>query len=291
MDNLDNRKKVCPICRGGVFLIHKGTRDDNTINVYKCYECETKFLSVLEEDNNYEQGFMHGTDKLLDSEIEKRVYLCQKDDIRRYEMIKTICEGKKILDFGCGFGGFLHYISKVADSYSGVELGSIEREYLKKKEISCFRTIEECNEKFDVITLFHVFEHLSNPKMWLEKFSNYLKKGGYLVIEVPNADDILLSLYESKAFADFTYWSAHLFLYTVKSLTMIINESDKYHILSNDQIQRYSIANHLMWLAKGKPNGHNIWNYLESEELKEAYVKKLQSLNMCDTLFFVLQMK
>lgn len=71
-----------------------------------------------------------------------------------------------------------------------------------------------------MITLFHAFEHLTDPGIWLDRFSEYLYSGGYLIIEAPNANDALLSLYESKAFADFTYWSAHLFLYTINSLSM-----------------------------------------------------------------------
>ena len=125
----------------------------------------------------------------------------------------------------------------------------------------------------------------------MDKFSKHLCKGGYLVIEVPNADDVLLSLYESEAFADFTYWSAHLFLYTVKSLSLIIEQSVKYEIADIRQVQRYTLANHLMWLAKGLPGGHNEWDYLDSKELNDAYADKLKSLNKCDTLFFILRKK
>lgn len=109
-----------------------------------------------------------------------------------------------------------------------------------------------------------------------------------MILEVPNADDILLSLYESSSFADFTYWSAHLFLYTDKSLSMIIEENGKYWIESASQIQRYTIANHLMWLAKGLPGGHNEWAILDNKELNEAYYEKLRELKMCDTLFILL---
>lgn len=284
-------KIVCPICRGGSKLVHKGTRDDQNIDVNQCSVCETKFLSVVDRQNDYENGFMHETFPLSDLNIEERLKLGSNDDIRRFEMVKDKCRGKRILDFGCGFGGFLHYISEVADSYSGVELGKQERKYLNGKGITCFKNIEECTGKFDVITLFHVFEHLNDPRMWLNKLVDYLVKGGYLIIEVPNANDILLSLYENEAFADFTYWSAHLFLYTIKSLSMLINECGKYNIISAGQVQRYPIANHLMWLAKGKPGGHNIWKFLDTDDLNKAYETKLAELEMCDTLFFVLQLK
>lgn len=280
----------CPICSGGAFLIHKGTRDNPLIDVYRCGECGTKFLS-MEEKNDYEKGFMYETNNLSDLDIEERLLRFQKDDTRRFDMVKNICAGKKVLDFGCGFGGFLQRISTVAEVCYGIDLGADERNYLNDKGIKCYKYIEELKEKFDVITLFHVFEHLPNPKDWLDKFSEYLNEGGTLILEVPHADDILLSLYESSYFADFTYWSAHLFLYTDKSLSMIIEENGKYWIESASQIQRYTIANHLMWLAKGLPGGHNEWDFLDSKELNEAYYKKLRELKMCDTLFYTLKLK
>lgn len=277
--------------RGGGKLIHRGTRDDNNIDVFRCRDCGTKFLSIADRENNYdyENGLMYENDPLSDYDIVQRLQVFQEDDMRRYEMVKEICSGKRILDFGCGFGGFLNYISQVADSYCGVDLGKDERNYLNNKGIRCLRTIEEATEKYDVITLFHVFEHLSDPRGWLNKFSEYLISGGYLIIEVPHADDALLSLYENNEFADLTYWSAHLFLYTIKSLSMIIKECGKYSVESAGQVQRYTLANHLMWLAKGMPEGHNKWDFLDSEELNMAYTKKLQELQKCDTLFFVLR--
>lgn len=280
-----------PNLRRGGKLVHKGTRDNNAVNVYQCGECETKYLSCIDKNNDYENGFMYETNNLSNLDIDERLKLFKTDDIRRYEMVKDSCIGKKVLDFGCGFGGFLSYISRVTDVACGVDLGKNEREYLTNKGIRCFKTIDDSGQKFDIITLFHTFEHLAEPKVWLDKFSQYLNENGYLIIEVPNANDILLSLYANDKFANFTYWSAHLFLYTIKSLTMLIEECGKYNIISSGQVQRYPISNHLMWLAKGLPGGHNKWNYLDSKELKEAYARKLEELEMCDTLFFVLQLK
>ena len=288
---MDKKITICPICRGGAKLVHKGTRDNSAVDVYQCDECGTKYLSSIDKNNDYENGFMYETNNLSDLNMDERLELFRADDIRRYEMVENSCLGKKVLDFGCGFGGFLNYISRVADVAYGVELGKNEREYLTNRGIKCFKTIDESGQKFDIITLFHTFEHLTEPRAWLNKFSQYLDRNGYLIIEVPNANDILLSLYESDKFADFTYWSAHLFLYTIKSLTMLIEECGKYNIISSGQVQRYPISNHLMWLAKGVPGGHNKWNYMDSKELDEAYARKLEELEMCDTLFFVLQLK
>lgn len=281
----------CPICRGKSTLIHIGTRDNSAINVYRCHDCGTKFLNAVNSENDYENGYMYKENRLSDLDIEQRLQLFQRDDIRRFEMVGHICKGKSVLDFGCGFGGFLKQAARVTDSYCGVELGKEERDYLNNNGIRCHKTIEELQEKVDVLTLFHTFEHLSEPRMWLDRFSGYIVQGGYLIVEVPHADDILLSLYENGKFADFTYWSAHIFLYTMKSLSMIIEENGEFDIVSAGQVQRYTIANHLLWLAKGQPGGHEKWDFLDSRELNKAYEDKLRQMQMCDTLFYVLRRK
>lgn len=282
-------ERMCPICGGGGYLVHKGTRDNDAINVYRCPECGTRFLSVIDIDYDYENGFMHKTGVDLEIDIETKLRLHKPDDDRRFDMVRSICAGKRVMDFGCGYGGFLKNIKRIASECCGVELGKEEREYVGGIGIKCYKDIDESSGIFDVITLFHVFEHLSDPEKWLNKIGQHLRPGGTLIIEVPNADDVLLSLYESEAFADFTYWSAHLFLYTIKSLTMIIERCGKFRIVSPGQMQRYPLANHLMWLAKGKPGGHEKWSQLDSAGLDREYENKLKELQKCDTLFFVLE--
>jgi len=51
--------------------------------------------------------------------------------------------------------------------------------------------------------------------------SKMLASGGQIIVEVPNADDELLTFYNNEPFSNFTYWSCHLFLYTAKTLQML----------------------------------------------------------------------
>lgn len=284
-------KIKCDICGGDSFLIHKGTRDNPNIDVYECSECHTKLLSSI-DDRDYESGFMNGKFEMSSEEIKKRLAECEPDDVRRAKMVAEYCKDKNVLDFGCGFGGFMSNIKNVAKNISGVELGLTERNYLSEKNFEVKKLITDYKKKFDVITLFHVFEHLNNPRDWLNIFADYMGGGdGILFIEVPNSNDILLSLYENKNFADFTYWSAHLYLYTKESLTKLIEENGRFKIESAGQIQRYPISNHLYWLAKGKPGGHKKWNFFNDESLNSEYEKVLKNLNACDTLFYRLTLK
>ena len=59
-------------------MIHRGTRDNPEIDVYKCSACGTKLLSVI-QNHNYEDGFMNQTDHLSAEAIEERVNSEDKD--------------------------------------------------------------------------------------------------------------------------------------------------------------------------------------------------------------------
>ena len=50
------------------------------------------------------------------------------------------------------------------------------------------------------------------------------------------------------------------------------------------QIQRYPLSNHLFWLSKQKPGGHEKWSFLNSETLEREYERILGSQGMCDTI-------
>jgi SAM-dependent methyltransferase len=136
---------------------------------------------------------------------------------------------------------------------------------------------------YDIITMFHVLEHIPDPRSLLGQLSTLLTKDGQLIVEVPSADDALLTLYHCAPFSHFTYWSCHLFLYTAKTLEMLFSQANL-GINYIRQIQRYPLSNHLYWLATGKPGGHEKWHFLDSPELRAVYEKQLAAIGKCDTI-------
>ena len=70
-------------------------------------------------------------------------------------------------------------------------------------------------------------EHLPDPIKILSKLSNLLAHDGEMFIEVPNSEDVLLTLYKNDDFQNFTYWSQNLYLFNSKNLTIILNSKIK----------------------------------------------------------------
>jgi 2-polyprenyl-3-methyl-5-hydroxy-6-metoxy-1,4-benzoquinol methylase len=272
----------CYLC-GNDEQFHKEgvARDAREIEVLKCEVCGLIFLESASHINEgfYENSGMHAGEVSLDHWIRETAW----DDDRRFSYLQRSMENKSVLDVGCGNGGFLTRARSVASRCDGVEPETHLHEYFRQKQFRVYSAIDEVNDRYDIITLFHVLEHMPDPRKSLIALGEKLHPHGELIIEVPNVNDALLSLYQSSDFTKFAYWSCHLFVFNEHTLTTLIRQTG-YKVKYIKQIQRYPLSNHLHWLSRGKPGGHKEWAFLDSAELHAAYEKQLAALGLCDTL-------
>ncbi len=131
-------------------------------------------------------------------------------------------------------------------------------------------------------------EHLQDPRKILAELGNLLGPKGRLIVEVPSADDALLTLYDCDALQRFTYWSQHLFLFNASTLTLLAKQAGL-KVIAVQHYQRYSLANHLHWLSLGKPGGHQHWAFLDTPELSHTYAQFLSTIGRTDTLIAYLE--
>ena len=276
----------CKLCGSDNFKYRKGeVRDNKELKILECLECSLVYLSSTKHINKsfYEESNMH---KEID--FHKWQNDTKEDDKRRFEFMKTMIRNKSVLDFGSGNGGFAILAKDIAKNIATVELEKAVVSHYEKNAISLYDDLDKIDEKFDYITAFHVLEHLSEPEIIIKKMTALLKEGGKIILEVPNSNDALLSIYESEAFSKFTYWSCHLYLYNQHTMTLLAkNTSLKIDFVK--YIQRYPLSNHLYWLSKNKAGGHEKWaNFIDSKELNGAYEAQLASIGATDTILAML---
>jgi len=104
---------------------------------------------------------------------------------------------------------------------------------------------------FDVITAYDVLEHVDDPVSFLTALRKYLKPEGHICIQVPNIQDVLLSVYDIPAFGDFWFREVHLFNYSPKTLNMMLEKCGFKGTVQS--VENYNILNHLNWLFTGEP--------------------------------------
>ena len=112
-----------------------------------------------------------------------------------------------LLDIGCGTGDFLVTCKSNGWNVVGVEPNNNAKKLAESKlnrqsTSTIFSDIDQLtSEKFDVITLWHVLEHVPNLELYISKLKSLLKPNGVLVIAVPNFKSFDALYYKQ-------YWAA-----------------------------------------------------------------------------------
>jgi ubiquinone/menaquinone biosynthesis C-methylase UbiE len=110
---------------------------------------------------------------------------------RRLKKLLRHAERGSLLDVGTGTGQFLNVARSHFNRVSGTEVSQTALKIAKEKYgLELFQgQIEDSNlpkNSFDTITMFHVLEHVSDPKKTIARCKELLKTGGVLLVCVPN---------------------------------------------------------------------------------------------------------
>lgn len=142
---------------------------------------------------------------------------------------KIVKQGRKLLDVGCGYGDFLVKMQKTDWDVYGIEPFS-DAVKVGRKRIGEYRIlkgelpkIKFRSKNFDVVTLWHVLEHLPNPSIYISKIHTLLNKKGYLVVEVPNLDSFLLSIFGNNY--NWLSTTEHVFIYSKKGVKKLLKDN------------------------------------------------------------------
>lgn len=253
-------------------------RDRNDITVNKCIKSDVIILSRT--DHITEKYYINNTIK----EYWNTKQSVSFDDLRRKKEFGSLIKNKKWLDFGSGQGGILNLMKNDANHIIAIEIQDDARNVLIKKGYETYKSIKNVvDTNINVVSLFHVFEHLPNPIKTLKTITNHMSESGIVIIEVPHANDILLSVYNNEHFKKHTFWSEHLILHTKNSLKKFVESADL-TVIKIYGIQRYPLSNHLYWIIMGLPNGQNVLKGFNKSILSIEYEKMLIKINKTDTL-------
>ena len=197
-------------------------------------------------------------------------------------------KNKKVLDYGCAWGGFLHKCSKYAKYVCGIEVGLDFFTYFKNnlKKIPIYKNLNHLNQKFHLITLFHVLHYIPNHVQHLKKLRDKLFAGGFLVIEVPSSSDLLLSIKDFNDFKNFTFNKEQLILHNEFSLKKVLKKSG-FKKIQIKYFQRYNFNNHLGWFIKKKPGGQNFYQNIYDKKIINEYSNFLIRNKKTDTLIAI----
>lgn len=127
----------------------------------------------------------------------------------------------KLLDVGCSYGRFIHELKKLGWAVYGIEPNKKVSEFGMKNlclNIICADIDDYLipKDRFDVITMMMVLEHIHHPKSVLIKVRNALKKDGTLILSIPDFSGIESRIY--KKYARTLHLPMHLTHFTQKTI-------------------------------------------------------------------------
>ena len=228
------RLDQCPICGKEEFknfiVVTDNTVSKESFVIVECENCAFKFTNPRPDEASIgkyyesEEYISHSNSK--SGIINKAYHVVRSITTKqKVDLINRHSSGKgKILDYGCGTGVFLTACKKDGWQVTGVEPNATARkiatEQLNKPVSEDLQNMPE--EKYNLITLWHVIEHIhllnETTKILLEK----LDDNGTLIIAVPNADSHDAKLYKEN-------WAAydvprHLYHFTQPTMKRFLKK-------------------------------------------------------------------
>jgi 2-polyprenyl-3-methyl-5-hydroxy-6-metoxy-1,4-benzoquinol methylase len=178
----------CPVCQAaGPFLpVSKA--------VERCPACRVYFANPRPTQQSIAASYESGAtfDSWMEDEASRKVMWD-----RRIKLMEGDFRGKTLLDVGTGDGRFLTAARAAGFTCLGTELSENGARRARaaghRVLMGQFCDIDFDGEKFDVVTMWHVLEHVPNPGETLVRIRGLLKPGGRFYVAVPNEDNAFIN--------------------------------------------------------------------------------------------------
>jgi len=223
------RLDACPSCGHLGFENHLVCTDHSvsgeSFALVKCAKCELIFTNPRPAPKklaSYYQSedYISHTNK-ANSLVNWIYKLVRSITLRKkLGLINQRSTGKTLLDFGCGTGHFLHHCEKNKWKVTGLEPDPKARN-LSQTNLKgmIYSEMKEVKDSFDMITAWHVIEHVAELNETIKQLSKRLNPKGVLIIALPNCHSFDAAYYKE----DWAGYDVprHLYHFTQKSFTAL----------------------------------------------------------------------
>jgi 2-polyprenyl-3-methyl-5-hydroxy-6-metoxy-1,4-benzoquinol methylase len=185
----------CPICKSSEYIEEFSFQ---SVPIVKCQECHLRYTTLVPNDLSdvYESESLYASLLKTDNAADAyREYKKNRFARERVDIISEVCgplENLSILDVGAGTGFFLEAAAEAKAKCTGLELSKEVCEFVESKYgvsmINSSLTELDEGEKFDVITMFDLIEHVYEPLELMKKAKKHLNENGIIFIYTPNFD-------------------------------------------------------------------------------------------------------
>ena len=281
----------CPVCGKADFtpFLQSNdfflTKEEYTIVI--CNSCGMKFVNPRPEAS--EIGKYYESPDYISHDAGKKDSLnflyrqARNFSIKKkYKLVEEHSRGKKLLDIGCGTGEFIFFCKNNGFEVTGIEPGENPRFFAQSKyKLDVYEETYLNNlfqPEFDVITLWHVLEHVHLLHERMNKIEEIMKPNGTLIIAIPNSDS-----WDARYYGKF--WAAydlprHLYHFSRETMQVLAkNHALKITGIIPMKLDAFYISLLSEKYAKGKQNYFRaVINGLRSNNFARKNEKNYSSL-------------
>jgi 2-polyprenyl-3-methyl-5-hydroxy-6-metoxy-1,4-benzoquinol methylase len=225
----------CPVCNSSNIQPHITAKDytvsQQVFSIWGCKNCTVQFTQQVPSQNEI-GGYYKASSYISHTDtkqglINKLYHIVRKRTLTAkrtlIEKITSSTSGS-ILDIGCGTGAFLNEMQTANWQITGLEPDDAARKIAKDQyQINALPSHEIFTitpGSYDVVTMWHVLEHVHELQAYMQQIHNLLKPHGKLFIAVPNYTSYDAAVYKE-------YWAAydvprHLYHFSPKSIEQLI---------------------------------------------------------------------
>jgi 2-polyprenyl-3-methyl-5-hydroxy-6-metoxy-1,4-benzoquinol methylase len=226
--------KNCPICNSLTFNFLFECKDHTVsgekFKIVECKDCGFVFTNPI-PDEKYIIKYYKSEDYISHSDTKKGLVNMAYHQVRKItlreklHLINSLSKKEILLDIGCGTGYFLNSCKEDGWEVEGTEPDPDARKIAEaqiKSEVSESIFSKSNYESYNIITMWHVLEHVHKLNESMERISRLLKKDGKLIIAVPNCKSYDATIYKEN-------WAAydvprHLYHFTADSMDKLLKK-------------------------------------------------------------------
>ena len=213
----------CPLCTPKSRCSVRFTKHGYTI--YRCGECNLLFVHPQPSPEDiialYGPAYFERGNKYSFDPENGELNPDRHNNLVRISVLQQYKPSGRLLDVGCAEGGFLEVAREMGFNVSGIEVSDYAATYARGKlgiDVANSNLAEARlpSESYDVVTMWDVIEHLSDPCQTLREIHRILRRGGLLALSTGNAGSLWARL--AGRFWQLLTPPQHLFFFDEKNL-------------------------------------------------------------------------
>jgi 2-polyprenyl-3-methyl-5-hydroxy-6-metoxy-1,4-benzoquinol methylase len=288
----------CPVCHSSnireVLRVKDFTVTQKTFSIWQCNNCTCRFTQNVPDANTI-GAYYQSSAYVSHSDTKKGLINKLYHAVRNYtleqkrKLIEKLADRKNgiLLDVGAGTGAFAGVMKKTGWNVIGLEPDETATENALKNHQLQLKSLDALfsfgDKQFDVITLWHVLEHVHELHKYVKTFHRILKDDGILIIAVPNYTSTDASAYKE-------FWAAydtprHLYHFSPESMQQLMRQHN-FKIIQYKPMWFDSF--YVAMLSEQYKNGHNnlmsaVWNGFTSN------IKAVNDVKKCSSIIYVIK--